>query len=201
MVAAVDALWTALFEPGSLVLLVSPSLRQSQELFRKVSTFYQKVEGLVEADADLKLTLELANGSRIVSLPGTGKTLRGFSGVRLILVDEASRVDEDLYASVRPMLAVSGGRIGLLSTPFGQQGFFYRTWKDGDPEVWEKVMVVADQCPRISKAFLEQERREMSDWEFQQEYMARFMEDEFAAFSYSDIERAMHEEEVDEWEL
>jgi hypothetical protein len=36
----------------------------------------------------------------------------GFSAVWLPLVDEASRVSDELYLAVRPMLAVSGGRRG-----------------------------------------------------------------------------------------
>jgi hypothetical protein len=198
---SVDALHTAAFESESLVLLVSPSLRQSSELFRKVADAYRKVEGIIPADSDLKLTLELRNGSRIVSLPGTEGTIRGFSGARLILMDEAARIPDLLYAAVRPMLAVSGGRLGMLSSPFGQQGFFHQTWKDGDPAVWEKVMVRATECPRITPEFLTNERREMSAWEFAQEYMCEFMEDEFAAFSFADVDKAMRGEVVEEWKL
>ena len=61
------------------------------------------------------LRLELTNGSRVVSLPGKESTIRGFSGVELLVVDEASRVPDDLYYAVRPMLAVSGG--GLVCSP------------------------------------------------------------------------------------
>ncbi len=41
-------------------------------------------------------------------------------------IDEAARVSDELYRAVRPMLATSGGRIVLLSTPFGKRGFFFR---------------------------------------------------------------------------
>ncbi len=76
------------------------------------------------------MTLRLENGSRIVSLPGTEGTVRGFSGVALLIVDEASRVDDALYHAVRPMLAVSHGKLVLLSTPWGKRGFFYREWAE-----------------------------------------------------------------------
>ncbi len=61
----------------------------------------------------------LENGSRIVSLPGTEGTIRSYSAVRLLLVDEASRVDDDTIAAVRPMLAVSGGQLIALSDARG----------------------------------------------------------------------------------
>jgi hypothetical protein len=50
-------------------------------------------------------------------------TIRGFSGVAPLIVDEASRVSDELYQAIRPMLAASGGEILLLSTPFGKRGF------------------------------------------------------------------------------
>src|SRR5215208_1969450 len=105
--SAVIALHRALYHPGSLILCLAPALRQSQELFGKVAGFYRDLGRPVPADAEQRLGLELANGSRIAALPGSEKTIRGFSGVGLLLVDEASRVDDGLYHAVRPMLAVS----------------------------------------------------------------------------------------------
>ena len=93
-------------------------MRQSQELFGKVLTFYRDLGRPIPAQAERKLSLELENDSRIVTLPGTDKTIRGFSGTALLIVDEASRVADELYFAVRPMLAVSGG--GLAHHPARQ---------------------------------------------------------------------------------
>lgn len=90
-IAALVGLHTALYSPGSLILLVSPSERQSKELFRKVVDAYRKLGRPVSADAENRLSLELANGSRIVTLPGSEGTVRGYSGVKLIVIDEAAR--------------------------------------------------------------------------------------------------------------
>jgi hypothetical protein len=49
----------------------------------------------------------------------------GFSGVDLLLVDEASRADDHLYFAARSMLAVSGGALMMLSTPAGRRGVFH----------------------------------------------------------------------------
>ena len=150
------ALHTALSQPGSLVLLLSPSLRQSQELFRKVLTGYRTLDAPVAVDQESALRLELTNNSRIVSLPGTEATIRGYSGVRLLVIDEAARVQDDLYYAVRPMLAVSGGRLVALSTPFGKRGWFHQEYTEG--QGWERIKIAASACPRISPAFLEEER-------------------------------------------
>ena len=92
----------------------------------------------MRGDGDNEMSLALPNGSRIVGLPGNEATIRGFSAVRLLLVDEASRVEDEMYLAVRPMLAVSDGALWLMSTPFGKRGFFYETWAHGGPE-WERV--------------------------------------------------------------
>src|SRR5262249_1199491 len=48
-VASALALHTALFTPASLVLLVSPSLRQSAEIYRKVLDCYHALDGPLPA--------------------------------------------------------------------------------------------------------------------------------------------------------
>ena len=187
-VVAAVAMHEAFYYPPALVLLLSPSERQSGELFRKVMDFYHRMPDQPLATYESVLRAEWANGSRVISLPGKEGTIRGFSGVRLILVDEASRVADALYTSVRPMLAVSGGRIGLLSTPYGKRGFFFREWTEGTG--WQRIQIPATECPRISPAFLEQERASMPDREFDQEYMCQFAETDDQVFRYDDIMRA-----------
>ena len=85
--------------------------------------------------------------------------MRGFSGVSLIIEDEAAFVPDDLYIAVRPMLAVSRGRLILMSTPNGTRGHFYLAWADGEESPWERVRITAQEVPRIDPAHLEEERR------------------------------------------
>ncbi len=198
-VTAVLATHTALYQPRSLTLLLSPSLRQSQELFRKVLAVYRARDRPVSARTENALSLELATGSRIHCLPGTEATVRGFSAVDLLVVDEAARVANALYAAVRPMLAVSGGRLVALSTPFGARGWWYEAWAQGGAD-WERWEVPASVCPRISSAFLEEERRTVGEWWFRQEYGCEFLDAQSRAFRREDIEQAVAEE-VESWHL
>jgi hypothetical protein len=143
----------------------------------------------VAPDSYRKLGMRLANGSRIEALPGSEKTIRGFSGVDLLVLDEAARVDDGLYFAVRPMLAVSGGALIMLSTPAGRRGVFFEEWTEGAG--WERYEVPAEECPRISEAFLEEERRSLPRRVFDQEYRCVFTETEDAVFSFEDVVRAL----------
>ena len=111
------------------------------------------VTGTVGPPGQRTFFLQARTGSRIVSLPGTEHTVRGYSGVALLAIDEAARVPSDLYLSVRPMLAVSGGSLMMLSTPYGRRGVFFEEWTNGTG--WERYEVTAEQCAAMSKAFVE----------------------------------------------
>jgi hypothetical protein len=168
------AVHTALYTPGALVLLVSPTLRQSGELFRKALSLYRALDRPVPAESETALTLTLAHGSRLVSLPGKEGTVRGYSGAALIAIDEASRVPDELYLALRPMLAVSGGRLVTLSTPWGKRGWWYRAWTEGAG--WERYELPATACPRISPTFLEEERGALGPLWFASEYGCKFVD-------------------------
>jgi phage terminase large subunit-like protein len=182
--SAIIALHRAIYYPGSLILCLAPALRQSQELFQKLSVFYQELGKPIAPVEDRKLSMALENGSRIVTLPGDEKTIRGFSGVSLLLVDEAARVNDGLYFAIRPMLAVSGGTLMMLSTPYGKRGVFYEAWTGEDVgEGWERYKVTAEDVPRISPEFLADERASLPDRVYAQEYEVAFVETDEQVFS------------------
>jgi hypothetical protein len=93
------------------------------------------------------MSIALPNGSRIVGLPG----------------NEATRVTDELYRSMRPALAVADGDLWLMSTPNGTRGFFWEEWDAGGGE-WERIAVPASDCPRISARFLAEEQAKGDQW-------------------------------------
>ncbi len=198
-IAALLALHTALYQPGSLTLLISASFRQSSELYRKVVDLLNRLAERPKLLEENKLSLTTATGSRIVSLPSSESTIRGFSGVDLLIEDEAAFVDDMTHAACRPMLATSNGRLVLLSTPHGQRGHFYDLWEKGGP-AWYRVKITAEECPRISREFLAEEWRTLGEWWYQQEYECKFLDAESQAFRREDIDRAFTEE-VEPWAL
>ena len=197
--AGVLASHKATSTPGSLTLILAPSERQAKETFSKAAALLPLD---VPADSYRKLGVELRNGSRIEALPGTEKTVRGYSGVDLLILDEAARVEDGLYYAVRPMLAVSGGRLIMASTPHGKRGVFFDTWETGVG--WERYEVPATEIPRIPPSFLAEERASMPEALYQQEYMCRFTETTDEIFTHDMVAGAVTDEVAplelgDEW--
>ena len=196
--ASVLGLHRAIYKPESLILLVSPSMRQSSELFRKVLSLLNQLEPRPSLTEESATKLTLDNGSRIVSLPSSEETIRGYSAVNLMIIDESSRVEDVLYESVRPMLAVSNGSLILMSTPHGKRGHFYEAWENGG-DIWERIKITVDQVPRISPEFVAEERAR-GDFFFKQEYCGEFLDTDNQVFSTEYIEAAFRKD-VEAWSL
>jgi hypothetical protein len=191
---SIVALHTAIYDPGALVLCVSPSLRQSRELFAKIIAFLKRLEPVVPLEEDNKSSCELSNGSRIVSLPGDPDTVRGYSAPKLVITDEAAYVSDAMQAAIAPMLAVSQGRQIDMSSPNGRRGYFYENWAHG--EGIERIRIVGRQCPRISAEFLEQQRKKLGPTLYAQEFEGEFNDSDTSAFNSELIEMAL----VDDFE-
>jgi hypothetical protein len=192
--AALIALHEALYSAPAMIILVSPSQPQSTELFKKIHGFWSKLPGAPRANQESLTRMQLENGSRIVSLPGSERTTRGFSACTLLIMDEAARVPEELLAAVRPTLAATNGRFCGLSTPAGKRGWFYEAWTKG--EGWERVQVKANECARIKPEFLAEELAQLGLMIFSQEYMCEFIDPQTSVFATELIQAAM----VDDFE-
>jgi hypothetical protein len=182
----------SIYRRPSFGLVIAPSQDQSAELMMKFDEFRGAVE--LPSDylsTDTKLAVRFANGNRFVARPGSEKTARSFSAVTLLLEDEASRVLDDLYNTVRPMLAVSNGRHILMSTPFGKRGHFFKIWSE-QRDMWEWYEIPAEMCPRITPEFLAEEKR-TNPW-FEQEYHCVFLETIDNVFSFDQISSALSDE-------
>lgn len=190
---AIKALHTALYKPKSLILLASPSLRQSQELFRKVRDGLNALKDAPRLLEDNKLSLTLTNYSRIVSLPGDQATVRGYSGVTLILEDEAAQVSDEFYQAILPMLIINKGQLVCMTTPYGKRGHFFEEWTNGGDE-WKRIEITAAECPRMTAGQLEQQRRSMGDMFYRQEFECQFVDTVEQTFSYDSIQRAFSDE-------
>jgi hypothetical protein len=171
-VVAILGLVEAMLRPMTRILLLSRSLRKSREMFR-LMVHYHRMTGSISLKRQTADELEFLNDSRIVCMPCREDTIRGIAHIDILVIDEAARVPDDLYRAVRPMLAVSGGRLIALSTPYGKRGWFHDAWSRGNTD-WHRIQVTAAQCPRITPEFLDEERRALGESWFRQEYFCSF---------------------------
>jgi len=191
------ALHQALYYSRSLVLIYAPSLRQAGEFFEKVSTGYGGLLGVglaIEPESDRKLGIKFSNGSRIEALPGTQKSTRGFSKPALIIVDEASQIPDELYTAFKPMLtrAKKGGRLLMLSTPYGRRGIFWKLWEAG--RIWDRVCVPYTDVDWVNPEFIQEMRDELLDWEFKQEFLCIFEQNQMSVFNVEDLRASTTDE-------
>jgi hypothetical protein len=110
-------------------------------------------------------------------------------------------VKDEMYKAVRPMLAVAGGELWLMSTPCGQRGFFWEEWnrglrseEGGLSNTWLRVSAPATECMRIPKDFLEEERATLGERWFRQEYLCEFTDADDAIFDEELIRRAISDD-------
>ena len=207
---------TGRFFDNSLSLIVSPSEQQSKETMKKVDEFILKDD---EADLAGNASFEkkYGNGSRVLALPGTERSVRGYSAPKLIIMDEASRIEDGTYKAVRPMLTGNPEAVLIaVTTPYGKMGWFYEEWTKSPR--WHKIMVkpafILDESrtkvipdipeaefkermahhgvsayysPRHTQDFLQEELETMDWWWWNQEYGCEFLDEGFSPFDMNAV--------------
>lgn len=166
---------------------LAPSLFQSAKIRRRALTYIQKSGVRIIGKSAFELQLE--GGGAVLTLPGDRPdvSVRGETTDDLI-VDEASRVKDSLIAAATPTTATKhDATITYLSTPAGKRGEFYRAWSDKSSD-WEKISITADECPRITKKFLEKERKRLGPVLYSQEYECQFIADSNALLDFETVQ-------------
>lgn len=183
----------AIKNENKTIMVVAAVERQAYLLFEKCLHYLQDTypkEILEGRERPTKSMIKLKNGSRIYCLPTglTGYGIRGFT-IDLLICDEAAFIPEDVFNAVTPALAArKGSRIILLSTPFGRQGYFARAFND---PTFETYHISSEECPRIDKKFLEQEKVRMTKKQYTQEYLGEFVDDLMQWFPDELIKKCM----------
>ena len=177
---ALKAAHFAAHRPGTTVLVVAPSSRQSEELLGIAARMLRDLEQTATY-SQAKITLK--NRSRILALPNQAKTIRGYSP-ELVVIDEAAYLPEEMWETALPMLnaAEGGGWLWLMSTPAEPVGFFHRLWSDEKAKQWTRLKVTAYDCPRIPEAMIAEAKRSFPADRFAREYLCEFAQPSTAAF-------------------
>lgn len=177
----------------ALILVVAPVVRQAYELILKIKGFLRELGVRTRQDGFNGVSLLLPNGSRIIAVPSDPDTIRGYSRVSMILIDEAARVSDDTFNAVTPAMARSNGVVWLMSTPKGRTGFFHALWSNGDPR-WTRIHSTVADCSRISPEFLESERAAKPAADFEEDYFCVFQDTHDQFFDSDDIADAFSNE-------
>lgn len=201
---AAKSLHRGLYGGAAFVPVVAPTKRQSRILVASLVELADRAKIRHRKASENPGGIELISGRRpdvlsvVLALPCSEATTRGLQGASWVVFDEAARIPQRVYRSIRPMLATTGGGVDALSTPFGKRGFYFEacTSRAG----WERYIVPATECPRISAEFLERELAEMGKRWFEQEYFNKFLDTDDAVFEHELVLEAMSEEVTPLWE-
>lgn len=179
-VASIKGLHTAMFNDGALVLMVSKSLPQSQELFRKALLAYRDLGRPLGVQYESRLHLELGNGSRLISLPGSDATVVGYSPA-MILVDEAAETSSDLIEALMPSVAATKGSIIALTSAKAASGWFHTLWTRPDvTKVWETHTATAEQSSLITQDIIDEALATRGPRYVQREFFCEWGQDDLA---------------------
>ncbi|MGY3265157.1 terminase large subunit domain-containing protein [Lysobacter sp. HA35] len=187
---ATRVLHQACFDPGDVVILAGEKQKQAKEVWCKAFDMHRILAETGELPSVEKVDDELrfSNGSRVLALPSTVESIRGYAA-KLVLIDEAAFTADGTLAKVMPMLAATGGRIICPSTPNGASGWFYEAWH-GDNS-WAKLTVSIDELPRLTKKEVARQRDILTPTEFRQEFLLEWLDGTQQFFPTETIEAAM----------
>jgi hypothetical protein len=183
------------------ILMIAPVERQSYALFEKTLNYlvenYPKLicDG---KDRPTQTKIQLTNGTVIWCLPvGIGGVGIRFLTVHRLYGEEASRIPEDVWVAVTPMLLTTGGKTILLTTPAGKGTYASDVWnnKSGAFDSFKRFSASSEEIMQnrpISSTWtkeqrefalnkLKQDKARMSAMFYAQEYLGKEM-DEFNQF-------------------
>ena len=189
-VIAIKAGEYAINHANKTIMIIAAVERQASLLFEKTLGYLidtHKNYISKGKDRPTKHIINLVNGSRIMCLPTglSGNNIRGFT-IDMLIADEAAFIPEQVYVSVIPALLTTKGKIILLSTPFGRNGYFYDCFQDDN---FTKFHVSSEDCPRADKDFLARQKANMSKFQYAQEFLGEFV-DELMQFFTTDLIRS-----------
>jgi len=194
--AALMGLYYAIWHEKSTVLIIAPTERQSQIVFKRMKQF---INNSVREKPNLKLNsmitretqhiIEWSNGSVIHCLPITeeGRNIRGFVA-HFIILDEGAYIPEAAFSAIYPMLSTTHGYFWMIGTFKGVNNEFYRTWIDGTQRGFSVYTFPSKVNPLITPEFLNGERSRFSSLEFMQEYEAVPVDETDTYFTMKEIE-------------
>lgn len=131
-------LWLTMFHPNKKVNIISIKDTTAKKVLKKIKFMYKNLPWYMQVpiingrpgEYGSSSMIEFENGSFIESIPTSSEAGRSES-LSLLVIDEAAivRWAGQIWAAALPTLSTGGSAI-VNSTPYGSQGFYYKTWQD-----------------------------------------------------------------------
>ena len=175
-----------------MTLIVSSTQRQSSLMFDKILRYVES-SYLVEQSVvrQTRTLIRFSNGSEIIALPcgRYGASLRGYTA-HMVIIDEAAFVPEEVITEVvMPMLSTTDGTVITISTPYDRGHYFFKAFNSPN---WSKYRFKTEDNPKVARHFLEEQREEVGELQFRQEYLAEFVDDEKTYFPMTLLRPCVH---------
>ena len=194
---AFSAIHHAITHPRSIQFILAPSYNQANIMFWEITTLLSKsiLVNLIERVYKTPFSkIIFKNGSEIHARSTTKpEYLKGHKAHRVILDEAAYIPDEVISQVVEPVLADFNGSWIKIGTPFGKN-HFYDSYLKGQSEEFDdynSYRFPSTVNPHISHDFINKKKKEYGENSivFRTEYLAEFVEDQNAVFTWSDIQK------------
>jgi hypothetical protein len=190
IVLACGCAYLMITEPGCIVPLIAPGMRQSQMLLRMVSDMIGNLPIKPGRITSAKQELELSNKSRAICLPigVESEELEKQSNVRgthsqVALCDEISGIPADIIrAGILPIVLPTGGHIVAAGSPAGERGWVFDVWMSGE---CCRIHAPAKEIRHLPQETLESLKKSMTEDEIKREIDALFASDQEQCFHLS----------------
>lgn len=186
---AARAVYKSITTPNNLTIIVSVNQRSADELLRKVKQWAlacKTFSDLVDYSENAS-SVTFNNGSRVISLPASPASLRGWSGD--VILDEFAIIenDEEIFQAVLPVITskMTGKQktLTICSTPTSLDTQFSKIWHTDDSQ-WSKHRYNIYECveqglqadPELLKEIVN------DDLVFETEYLCKFASGSGTAF-------------------
>ena len=172
------------FPHANEIIMFGPSWEQCEIYMDAVKDIYHSLNPFIKSM--LKVTTnqiyELKiNGIKIIALSATknSRAIRGHGrNTGLIIRDEDAFISDEVMKVIRPVRLSNSAKELVGSTAAGRNHFY----KDFHSDVYESYKVTSYDNKFLNKEDLDEEKKLLTQPEFDQEYMAEFIDDRYSVF-------------------
>lgn len=202
------AMWLCSFFKHQRIVIVANKEQTAQEILKRIKLAYEEMPSWFKPTVKNwgKQQVEFNNDCSIQISATSESSIRGKS-VSCLLIDEMAHIDEgivkEFWAAVYPTISSSKKAKALIaSTPNGVGNQFHDLWEKSQlpKSGWGSVKVTWDEIPGRDDEWARQQRIDLGDDLFDQEYNCKFLQSGEGAISdelYKELQTRCHKPRVE----